>query len=192
LFGNRKRIFNVWKVEVWLLRRSRDKKRRPRENRRRGAPKDDQSCVRMKPYRATNGQVTSSIWCAVRAHVTKLSWDKSTVVETSADFVDEDRWSESAEKIEITSKVRNEVSLVRDDPRSEKRQIHSFSNCDEVGWKEEEDRKGKEGNGYKDAISVVWSIAITSVPSFQWSVTRSPGNHNPKTLLRSGDGWAAG
>jgi len=48
------------------------------------------------------------------------------------------------------------------------------------------------GNGYKNAISVVWSIAITSVPSFRRSVTRSLGNHNPKTLLRPGDGWAAG
>lgn len=41
-------------------------------------------------------------------------------------------------------------------------------------------------------VSVVWSIAITSVPSFRRSVTRSHGNRNPKTLLPPRDGWAPG
>lgn len=69
-------------------------------------------------------------------------------------------------------------------------------------WKETEE-KGRggiyirkegcrnRGNGYKNAISVVWSIAITSVPSFRRSVTRSLGNRNPKTLLRPGR-WLSG
>jgi len=55
------------------------------------------------------------------------------------------------------------------------------------------ERKGcrNGGNGYKDAISVVWSIAITSVPSFRRGVTWSLGNRNPKTLLQPGDGRAS-
>lgn len=56
---------------------------------------------------------------------------------------------------------------------------------------EEEGPRRNGGNGYKDAISVVWSIAITSVPSFRRGVTWSLGNGNPKTLLRPGDGRAS-
>lgn len=43
---------------------------------------------------------------------------------------------------------------------------------------EQENRNG--ANGYKDAISVVWSIAITSVPSFRRSVTGRLATATPK------------
>lgn len=51
-------------------------------------------------------------------------------------------------------------------------------------------RGWNEGNGYKDSVSVVWSIAITSVPSFSTKRNQLLGNHQPPKhyLAAEGDG----
>jgi len=110
----------------------------------------------------------------------------------------------SAGKIRITSKVRNKVSLIGDDPWAKGNPWLDREDCNSkrtagsrgpgrmpIGGQRGKKSCRNGGNGYKDAISVVWSIAITSVPSFRRGVTWSLGNRNPKTLLQPGDGRAS-